>query len=646
MRSNKHISTNKPQVLLLEHPRPDDPERAEDVVNAPLSACLMTGYIASVLESNGIATEIVDANLFGWSINETYEQLKGAHFKLVGIHLIYLWEKTGDVFDLLSRLQYSGMKAHFNLYGYYPTFAYEDILNSCPFIDSITIGEPEHTFLELAKRIISPTNRVGFADIDGIAFRKIEDVAGGRGIEDRLADNRQQTNGGEKRGGMGSGLNGLNDLNSFGGRGERNRFERFEPLPDLPSITVKDLTTPFNPTFVKGEITSTARIIRTKPRDLIKDLDSIPFPDRRFSALSAKKGITTYIIGSRGCYNNCSFCYLNPFYGKDSCWRGRSPFNIFMEIDHLRIHEGNSSFYFADANFFGPGKIGKERLISLANLLIGLKPQISFGIECRANDVEEKLISLLARAGLKSIFLGIESGNQASLDLFRKNATVEVNRQAIETVRKVGLKLNIGFIMFGKDSSLDGIRRNFNFLQGMDLLTDPYTTAHLLHHRQTFFQGTPDYQDLRSQIDYPCQPFFSRYEMPFKDSDSRVSIFSEITTSFCHKALSVISGKWKRGGRPSGSGSGVEPFKWNMCMDEKAQGTRSEGTRLASQVNMQLDEGMSGNNYLNKLNKLIIRLFAQTLTSIEKGELDLRSEGVKAIKMAYEKEIEALDPGW
>lgn len=572
MQSNNHISQNKPQILLLEHPRPDDPERAEDVVNTPLSACLMTGYIASVLESNGIATEIVDANLFGWSINETYERLKDSSFKLVGIHLVYLWEKTGDVFDLLSRLRQSGMRAHFNLYGYYPTFAYEEILDSYPFIDSITIGEPEQTFLELAKRLISFTHRTGFSDIDGIAFRN-EDAAS---IRDQ-------------------------------GRG----------------------------------VVSRARIIRTSQRSLIMDLDLIPFPDRRFSALSTKKGITTYILGSRGCYNNCSFCYLNPFYGKDSCWRGRSPLNIFMEIDHLHREEGTASVYFADANFFGTGKMAKERAISLANLLIEAGVQISFGIECRANDIEERIISLLARAGLKSIFLGIESGNQSSLDRFRKNITVERNRQAIKTVRNAGLGLNIGFIMFGKDSSLDEIRKNFDFLREMGLLTDPYTTAHLLYHKQTFFQGTPDYQDLRPQIDYSCQPFLSRYEIPFKNHDRRVSVLSEITTSFCRKALSVISGSWNRGGKPSGSSACSAPFQWNMCQDEtklKAQGSNLK----ASQVNMCLHDGMLRSNYLNKLNELIIRLFDQALTSIEKDGLDISNEGIESIKMAYEKEIEAL----
>ncbi|MDO8136346.1 MAG: hypothetical protein Q6354_01790, partial [Candidatus Brocadiales bacterium] len=140
-----------PPIILLEHPRPQDPSRHQDVVNAPLSANLFSPYISSLLKSEAIPVEILDAHLLGWSIDRTLEELSKRSPKLLGVHTLYLWDNTQEVFGMFSKLKERGIKAHINLFGYYPTFAYQGILEQFPFIDSVTIGELEHTFLELAQ---------------------------------------------------------------------------------------------------------------------------------------------------------------------------------------------------------------------------------------------------------------------------------------------------------------------------------------------------------------------------------------------------------------------------------------------------------------------------------------------------------------
>jgi len=111
-------------IILLEHPRPLNPKRFEDVVNTPLSSCLMTGYMASALKSKNLDVEIVDANLYGWSFYKTVQELKKKKVKLLGIHLVYLWDNTEDVFEVIKELRRNGVNAHINLYGHFPTFAF------------------------------------------------------------------------------------------------------------------------------------------------------------------------------------------------------------------------------------------------------------------------------------------------------------------------------------------------------------------------------------------------------------------------------------------------------------------------------------------------------------------------------------------
>ncbi len=442
-------------VILLEPPRLKNPDRFEDVVNAPLSACLFTGYVASVLRENKIDVEIINAHLHNWSKDQAIACLSKKSFLLLCVHTVYLWEKTQDIFDMLSTLKMMNLTSHINLYGYYPTFAYKKILEDFPFIDSVTVGEPEFTSFDLARHILSRDNSSSEVKVQGLAYR------------------------------------------------------------------------------------NTQGNIIFNPRPPISDLDQLPHPYRQDIDLYKKKGIVTYIQGSRGCYGHCTFCYLNPFYGQVNLWRGRSAKNIFEEI--LKLHREHSveNFYFSDANFFGPAKPGKERAVTLAELILAHDLDIRFGFECRANDIEEYSLSRLVMAGLTNVFLGLESGDTASLKRFKKHTTVDENKQAIQLLRDYGIEPTFGFIMFEPNSTLESVRNNFEFLQEMGIMTNPAVTAHLLHHRQTIFAGTPDYQSMTREA--TCtDTSFKNYELFYKIKDPKVEAFSEIISNVCRAALSLL----------------------------------------------------------------------------------------------------------
>ncbi|MDP6924565.1 MAG: radical SAM protein [Candidatus Scalindua sp.] len=444
-------------IVLLEHPRPRSPERYETVVNTPLSACLMTGYIASTLMSRNHDVAVVDANLYEWSFDKTVNGISRKSFKLLGVHLVYLWEYSSDILDALSGIKKSNPDIHINLYGHFPTFAFKDLLTKYPFIDSITIGEPEETFLGLADAVLNNRDDSALSTIDGLAFNTSS--------------------------------------------------------------------------------SKTGNIVRNSPRKPSTQLDKLPSPFRNDYELKKRKGISTYILASRGCYGKCTFCYLDNFYGDESQWRGRSPENIFSEISDIYEKHGERHFYFADANFFGPGRKGKERARELAHLIIDSGIDIKFGIECRVNDVEGATIDALVKAGLVDVFLGVESGSQRSLTKFRKFTTVEENRNAIYTLRKYGIEPNYGFIMFEPDSTLADVRANFEFLKEMEMLNIPSITAHLLHHRQTIFQGTFDYK-IKSNDSKPDSEVM--YECDYEFKEKSVEALSEDINTFCIKSLKEI----------------------------------------------------------------------------------------------------------
>jgi len=226
-------------------------------------------------------------------------------------------------------------------------------------------------------------------------------------------------------------------------------------------------------------------------REPIADLDSLPFPARTEGMYKIPE---VNIQGSRGCYGRCVFCYINPFYGRPSLWRERSPENIIEEIDTIISETGRRDFYFTDPNFFGPGERGRQRTLRLATLLV--QRNIRFGLEGRVNDIHDDTIGALADAGLRNILIGLESGKDDALKRMNKMTTVVQNEQALRTLRRHSLEPNVGFIMFEPDSSLQDVRANFEFLRKNSLLENLAITANVLYHFQIVLKGTPAYQKL------------------------------------------------------------------------------------------------------------------------------------------------------
>ena len=271
----------------------------------------------------------------------------------------------------------------------------------------------------------------------------------------------------------------------------------------------------------------------------IEDIDTLPFPLRDNAGTD---GEVFYILGSRGCFGRCSFCYIPEYHGRTSRWRGRSPENIIAEMKYLKEEFGAAYFYFADASFFGPGLEGKNKAQKFVELLKTEKMKVRFGFECMPSDVEEGIFKKLVSIGLKDVFLGIESGSERILKLFRRKANKEENRNAIRIVQRLNINLSIGFIMFTPSSSAVDIRENFEFLKETELLSSPSNSAHLLSHREFLFKGMAD-----GEMDFGSggegNRLFYNYEKTYKFEDDGVQMLYDAVYPACKMVLGLFKGE-------------------------------------------------------------------------------------------------------
>jgi len=83
-------------------------------------------------------------------------------------------------------------------------------------------------------------------------------------------------------------------------------------------------------------------------RPLLRELDTLPYPDLSLIQGSEKIGIVP-MITSRGCPFDCTFCSVTKMFGRR--YRFRSSLKVVEEIENLCQEFPNKSFFFYDDNF-------------------------------------------------------------------------------------------------------------------------------------------------------------------------------------------------------------------------------------------------------------------------------------------------------
>ena len=212
-----------------------------------------------------------------------------------------------------------------------------------------------------------------------------------------------------------------------------------------------------------------SEVILNSPRPLIPDLDSLPLPTRANYRFTPQGIPIASILASRGCHHNCSFCSIRQFYGTPPgpLRRTRSPKSVVSEMRGLYERDNVRFFIFQDDDFAAKTNKQRQWISSFLNALDedGLTGKIGWRISCRVDDVDEELLTRCREYGLISVFTGVESGNIEGLRTLNKHVTVEDNLSAINTLKKIGLPFEIGFMLFDPDSTLETVAENIKFLR-------------------------------------------------------------------------------------------------------------------------------------------------------------------------------------
>lgn len=191
--------------------------------------------------------------------------------------------------------------------------------------------------------------------------------------------------------------------------------------------------------------------------NVILDLDSLPFPDYRFSGLER---IPEYpIITSRGCPYSCTFCSVNKILGRK--WRARSPRNVIEELKRAKEAYRMDHVAFLDDDY----TLKKDRSKEICRLLIEERLGITWSTPngIRADSVDEELIRLFKESGCSYVAMGVESGDPQVFQMVRKGEKLLEIEEAVRLCGKYQLPV-VGFFIVGlPGSTYDAEIRSLEF---------------------------------------------------------------------------------------------------------------------------------------------------------------------------------------
>jgi radical SAM superfamily enzyme YgiQ (UPF0313 family) len=216
------------------------------------------------------------------------------------------------------------------------------------------------------------------------------------------------------------------------------------------------------PKFVQaieaGATSGTFRSDGEKP-----DVTTTPVP--RYELLELDAYAEMSVQFSRGCPFQCEFCDIIVLYGRKP--RTKSPDQLLAELQYLYELGWRRSIFMVDDNF-----IGNKRNVKL--LLKAMKPWMeehnypfSFATEASVDLAQDpELMQMMVDCNFGTVFLGIETPDDASLNLTRKYQNMrDPLSESVLSIARAGLRVMAGFIV-GFDGEKPGAgQRIYQFVE-------------------------------------------------------------------------------------------------------------------------------------------------------------------------------------
>ena len=181
---------------------------------------------------------------------------------------------------------------------------------------------------------------------------------------------------------------------------------------------------------------------RTKNREVISDLDSLPHPViEELPFYNPSNAIC--LVSARGCPYKCSFCSSAKFAQN---YRSLSTDLIIGQVDYWVNQKNARHIIFYDDLLIANKKKLNEIVTKLEER--GILGKCIFNCQVRANLITNDICQLLKKMNVTEVGMGVESFNDKVLRYYNKSGcTAEINQRAIDLLHKYGINVGTGIIL-------------------------------------------------------------------------------------------------------------------------------------------------------------------------------------------------------
>lgn len=210
-------------------------------------------------------------------------------------------------------------------------------------------------------------------------------------------------------------------------------------------------------------------------RELIKDINTIPFPALELLPLSKyKRTPSSYkripvrsILTARGCPYSCVFCDRGAF---GASVRKRTIDNVMREVERLVVEFKAEELRIWDDVF----TMDEKFTVQICNEL--KKYNLIWSCNGRVNMINQNMLKAMKAAGCWAMDFGIESGNDRILKVINKRFTSSKASESIKMAKKAGIEVRAFFILGFPGETIETIQDTINFALSNDI---DYATFYL-----------------------------------------------------------------------------------------------------------------------------------------------------------------------
>ena len=230
------------------------------------------------------------------------------------------------------------------------------------------------------------------------------------------------------------------------------RGEGGSVIAKLADALEKNMEIPEDRSIIPVKSENFAELIKGKP-PMLPDYKDVPSPRRELVDASNYHCVWTgepnervktifpevaTVRTSTGCPHRCSFCVVH--FLANGKYMQRTPEDVVDELAGLE----QDYVYFVDDEMF----INAKRTEKIANLLLerGIKKHYISWARSDTICKHPELFKLWKRAGLSTLYVGLESMEEETLSEYNKGFAPDMNRRAVEILDECGICLHAAFM--------------------------------------------------------------------------------------------------------------------------------------------------------------------------------------------------------